>query len=78
MLVHVQQVQRQVRHRLGDVALGTHFGKIAHAAQQAVGDAWRTAGASSDLKRAFRVQGQAKDTRRTADNGRQIGGAIEL
>ena len=78
MLVHIQQVQGQVRHRLGDVALGAHLGKVAHAAQQAVGDSRRATSASSDFKGAFRVQGQAEDTRRPADNGRQIGGAIEL
>ena len=78
MFVHIQQVQGKVRHGLGDVALGTHLGKVSHAAQQTVGNSWRTASASSDFKGAFRVQGQAEDTRRPADNGRQIGGAIEL
>ncbi|MNT77707.1 hypothetical protein D3C72_2168510 [compost metagenome] len=31
-LVNIQQVQRHVGNRLGDMALAAHFGKISHAA----------------------------------------------
>ena len=47
--VHVKHHQRRIGHRAGRMAVGLHFGVIAHAAQQAVGDARRTARALGDL-----------------------------
>jgi hypothetical protein len=41
--VDIQQVERRLRDRAGDVAGAAHLGVVAHPTQQPVGDARRTA-----------------------------------
>ncbi|MNY52829.1 hypothetical protein D3C86_1885380 [compost metagenome] len=77
-LVDIQQVQCQICDRLGDLPLATHFGIIAHPAQQAVGNARRAPGTSGDLEGALVLDRQAQNATRTADDGRQVFGVVEL
>ena len=63
--VHLQAGQRRVGDRAVDRVGAVHGGEVAHAAQQAAGDARRAAGAAGDLGRALR--GQA----RTPASGRR-------
>ncbi|MNI88595.1 hypothetical protein D3C73_1459100 [compost metagenome] len=58
-LIDIQQVQGKIGNRLGNVALAAYFGKIAHPAQQAVGDSRRATGATGNFKSAVRIQRQA-------------------
>ncbi|MNZ42356.1 hypothetical protein D3C78_599290 [compost metagenome] len=77
-LVDIQQVQRHVSHGLGDLALAAYLGIVTHAAQQAVGDARRAAGAAGDLVGTLVFDGQAEDAGGTADDGGQVLVAVEL
>src|ERR1035441_7663458 len=47
--IHFQQVQRGLRHGLRDAAVGAHLRIVAHAAQQAIGDARRSPAAARQL-----------------------------
>jgi hypothetical protein len=49
-----------------DHAVGLDLGVVAHAPQQAVGDARRAARAARDLRRALAIAGDAEDARRAA------------
>ncbi|MCY1176788.1 hypothetical protein D9M73_170720 [compost metagenome] len=76
--IDVQQVQRQVGNRLGDMPLGANFGEITHPTQQSVGNPGRATGTAGDFEGAFRVQRQTQDARRTTDDRRQVGVIVEL
>ena len=54
--VDIEHLERGFGDALRDAAVGFHLGVIAHAAQQAVGDARRAARAAGDLARTFVVQ----------------------
>ena len=51
VLVDLEQLERRVRDVERDRAVGAHLRVVAHAAQQAVGDARRAARAAGDLAR---------------------------
>ena len=53
--VDIEHGQRTLRHLQRDAAVGLDISVIAHAAQQAVGDAWGAAAAAGNFKRAFGI-----------------------
>jgi hypothetical protein len=42
-LVNIEHIERTIRHGCGDYTITLHFGKVAHPAQQAIGNTRRTA-----------------------------------
>ena len=76
--VHVQQGQSLSGGVAGDAAIAFDLGPVAHAAQQAVGDARRAAGAPGDFQRAFVVDGGAQQVGGAADDALQLVGRVEL
>ncbi len=76
--VNVQHGQGAVRDVLGDLAARLDLGIVAHAAQQAVGDARRAARALRNLQCAAFVNLGIEQTGAALDNGAQLGGGIEL
>ena len=67
--------QRFVRHRLGDDAVGAHFGEVAHPPQQAVRDARRAARARRDLRAPSGSIGDLRAARAALDDALQLLGA---
>ena len=62
----------------GDFATAFDIGKIAHAAQQAVGNARRTAAAAGDFKTASLIYGHIQQTRAARDDALQFFRRIKL
>ena len=59
--IDFQHLQRRLRRRLVDLARAAHLGVVAHAPQQAVGDARRAAAARGNLHRAGLVNFHAQE-----------------
>ena len=76
--VDVQHGQRLVRDVLRDVARALDVGVVAHAAQQAVGDARRAARAPRDLDAALFVHRRLEQAGAALDDARQLLGRVEL
>ena len=70
--VHFQQVQRGLRHGLRDPAVGAHLRVIAHAAQQAIGDARRSAAAAREFFGRVVVDAHGEQPRRTLHDDGQL------
>ena len=82
---HVKTFRINVEHRqrlrgdgLRDRAIGLHIGKVAHAAQQPVGDAGRTARAAGDFHRACGIYRGVEQTGAAGDDALQLLRRIKL
>ena len=62
----------------GDDAAAAHVGVVAHATQEAVGDARRATRAFADFHRAVAFHLHAKQFARTQDDGGQFAFAVKL
>ena len=78
MRIHIQHTQSRIGGGGTDFAAAFYFGVIAHAAQQAVGDARGAAAAAGDFHRAGVVDVQLQQSGGTADNHRQIVVIVKL
>ena len=78
VFIDIQQVQCAVGNHLTDLALGPHFGKVTHPAQQTIGNARRTASATGNLERAQCLNRQAENAGRATNDGRQVVDVIKL
>src|SRR5262245_24528007 len=76
--VDVEHLERRVGGGLRHRAVALHLGVVAHAAQQAVGDARRAARAPRDLAGALLDDLDFQQPRRAADDGGELGLAVEL
>ena len=86
LAVHqVEPLRVDVKHRQScvgcfgvDDAVGLHFGIIAHASQQPIGNSGRAAGASGDFPGPVQGNGDIKQACAARDNMGKIGDGIEL
>ena len=76
--VNAEAVQGLVRDLPGDCAVGADFGVVAHAAQQAVGDPRRAAGALGQRARAGRLEFDLERGGGSDDDLFELVGAVEI
>ncbi len=76
--VHIEHRQGALGDVLRDAAVALHVGIVAHAPQQAVGDAWGAARAARDLEGTLRIDGRIQQPGRPRDDARQLFGRVEL
>ncbi len=78
MLVHLEQLQRVIRHFLGDGAFSADLCEIAHAAQQPVGNPRRAARTPCQLGRGCLHNRHIQNARRAADDLLQVRLRVEV
>jgi len=76
--VHLEQIQRGVRHGLVNAAVGPDLRIVAHAPQQTVGDARRAARALRDAARAAVIDRNPENAGRTLDDALKIRDLVKL
>ncbi len=76
--IHVKHLERRVGDAFRDRAVGLDLRVVAHAPQQAVGDARRAARAARDLGAALGRQVHFQQPRRAVHDGGELGLAVEL
>ncbi|CAM2144510.1 hypothetical protein PT2222_160067 [Paraburkholderia tropica] len=76
--IDVEHAQRGVGDLRGDRAIGLHFGVVAHATQQAVGDTRRAARAARDFERAVGMNLRAEQRGRALHDAREFARVVEL
>src|ERR1019366_8225344 len=76
--VNFEHAERRLGGGQIDGAGGTHLGVVAHAAQQAVGDAWRSTRAACDFDGAGTIDAHAENLGGTLDNDAQVLVGVDL